>query len=415
MHDRPTSDRSVQAFARHLVEMLLAMIVGMSILGLVDSAILRALGLGTLRQLPLVDLAIMSVEMTVPMAGWMAFRGHAARDTVEMGLAMILPAGALVVSGGIGAVGPMDAEMAYHPLMLIAMVGLMVARRDVYAVGHHAHRHHAGHEPPHPLPAEAPAMSPSAAIRPSLARLGAIAAMSGIAVEIVAAVGHPSSVQPNDSAAVFAEYAKSTSWGVVHLGQFVGAVLVGLAVIVVAISMRRDGRGAAGFALAGAITALLGLAVFAVQMAVDGVALKAAIDAWIGAADPAAKASAFVVADVVRSLEKGLDGIFGLLNGASLVAIGFAILLGRRFSLALAPLAIVAGVGLAACGWLTALTGFSVEAASVAGPAQIALLAFLVGSAVQLASAARPNHQESTGVAAVAIGGPLPTLEAGLA
>jgi hypothetical protein len=294
--------------------------------------------------------------------------------------------------------------------MLIAMVGLMVARRDVYTAGHHAH-----HQPADPTPQEAPTVSTRPWIGPALARLGAAAAIGGIAVEIVAAAGHPSRVQPNDSPAVFAEYAASSSWAVVHLGQFVGAVLVGFAVIVVASSMRRDGRGAAGFAVAGAVAAVLGLAVFAVQMAVDGVALKAAIDAWVAAPDPAAKSSAFVVADVVRSLEKGLDGVFGLLNGASLVSIGVAILASRRFSLALAPLAIVAGVGLLASGWLTALTGFSPEAAAFAGPAQIALLAFLVGGAVQLASASRVNRRESSGAGSGAIGGPVPAVEAGLA
>ena len=65
MHDNHDS-LSVRAFVRHLVEMLVAMGVGMTLLGLLDTAILRAIGLGALREQPLLDLALMSVEMTPP-------------------------------------------------------------------------------------------------------------------------------------------------------------------------------------------------------------------------------------------------------------------------------------------------------------------------------------------------------------
>jgi hypothetical protein len=241
-------------------------------------------------------------------------------------------------------------------------------------------------------------MEPRAqSIRPSLARLGAVGALAGIAAEIVAAAGHPSTVQPNDSAGAFLEYARSGSWIVVHLGQLGGALLVGLAVVVLALSMRHDGRGAGALAVAGAIGAALGLAVFAVQMAVDGFGLKAGFDAWVAAQDPNSRAAAFIATDVIRSLEKGLDAVFSLLNGVSLVAIGSAILLGRRYALGLGAAAIVAGTDLAISGWLTALTGFSPEAAAVAAPAQLVFLLFLIGSAIGLLSASRSGairHRE---------------------
>ena len=137
----PAARHSAWAFTRHLVEMLLAMAIGMTIFGLVDSAVLRAVGLGSLRVQPSVDLVLMSLEMTVPMAAWMAFRGHPRRDTIEMSGSMLVPAALLVALGTVGVLGTMDAEMAYHPIMLVAMVGLMLARRDVYAASHHAHGH----------------------------------------------------------------------------------------------------------------------------------------------------------------------------------------------------------------------------------------------------------------------------------
>ena len=238
-------------------------------------------------------------------------------------------------------------------------------------------------------------------IPPSLARLAAVGAVAGILAEVVASAGHPAAVQPNDSAGVFLEYARSGSWIVVHLGQLGGALLVGLAVVVLALSMRRDGRGAGGLAVAGAVAASVGLAVFAVQMAVDGFGLKAGFDAWVAAQDPTVRAAAFIATDVIRSLEKGLDAIFSLLNGVSLLAIGTAILVGRRYALGLGAAAIVAGTGLAVSGWLTAMTGFSPEAKAVAAPAQLALLLFLVGSAVALLSASRSGAARSQPVPTV--------------
>ena len=149
MHDdaghRSSNPSSAALFVRHLGEMLLAMLVGMTVLGFVDSRALEAVGLGAIRQQPLADLALMSVEMTVPMALWMRRRAHAARDVLEMSASMVVPAVVLIGVGGLGVMTAMDAEMTYHPVMLAAMVGLMLARRDVYAAHHHAV--HPGREP----------------------------------------------------------------------------------------------------------------------------------------------------------------------------------------------------------------------------------------------------------------------------
>ncbi|GAA3510714.1 hypothetical protein [Georgenia daeguensis] len=49
---------------------------------------------------------------------------------------------------------------------------------------------------------------------------------------------------------------------------------------------------------------MLVAAVFAVQMAVDGVALKGAVDTWVNAAE-ADRQAAFVAAEAVRWTEKG--------------------------------------------------------------------------------------------------------------
>jgi hypothetical protein len=49
---------------------------------------------------------------------------------------------------------------------------------------------------------------------------------------------------------------------------------------------------------------------------------------------------------------------------------------------------IVAGAGLIGSGWMTALTGFSPEAASLAGPTMLAAIAFVLGTSVSMGRSA---------------------------
>ena len=74
--------------------------------------------------------------------------------------------------------------------------------------------------------------------------------------------------------------------------------------------------------LAAAVMAVVSAAVFAVQMAIDGVALKAAIDAWEAASSTADATAAYRVAESVRSVEKGLSALFNLVNGLTLLSLG---------------------------------------------------------------------------------------------
>jgi len=80
-----------RGFWRHFVEMLVAMAIGMfaglaiflSVVGMTfEQAIVRH---------PSLILFVMAVSMTVPMVGWMRYRGHAWRACFEMAAAMIVP------------------------------------------------------------------------------------------------------------------------------------------------------------------------------------------------------------------------------------------------------------------------------------------------------------------------------------
>jgi hypothetical protein len=75
---------------------------------------------------------VMAFSMTTPMVIWMRIRGHAWSVYLEMAAAMIAPAIPLcvqrmadVISGGICG--------AYCMLSLVAMLGVMVYRRDYFS------------------------------------------------------------------------------------------------------------------------------------------------------------------------------------------------------------------------------------------------------------------------------------------
>src|SRR4051812_8168787 len=97
------------------------------------------------------------------------------------------------------------------------------------------------------LRANGPAIVPSAyqaatsAIvdRQSL-RLGATLLFAGVLLSFAAGSFHPEREPANNHAAAFAEYASSNSWTLVHLGQFVGMVVLvaGLLAVGYALNLR---------------------------------------------------------------------------------------------------------------------------------------------------------------------------------
>jgi flagellar biosynthetic protein FliP len=119
-------------FTRHFLEMLLAMGVGMAALHpLWRLALPAALDHDTTTAL------VMATDMSIGMGAWMRFRGHGWRSVAEMSAAMYVP---FVVffpalwAGGISGAGVLAGG---HELMLPAMLGLMLWRRDEY--GGHLH------------------------------------------------------------------------------------------------------------------------------------------------------------------------------------------------------------------------------------------------------------------------------------
>jgi hypothetical protein len=120
-------------FLRHYGEMVVAMFLGMAVLGLpvdwamssagADSDAFMFLGMAT--------------TMTVPMVGWMIYRGHGWRANAEMSASMFVPAFAVIgvlTSGILTDIGVL--MLVEHVVMLLAMAGVMLLRPDEY-VHHH--------------------------------------------------------------------------------------------------------------------------------------------------------------------------------------------------------------------------------------------------------------------------------------
>jgi hypothetical protein len=127
-------------FARHYVEMLVAMVLGMVVLGTPATLALGAAGMSMSElhnDFPALMLFAMAVAMTVPMVAWMRYRGHRWQPTLEMAASMIIPtlvAIALLAT----AVLSFDALMGLeHVAMLLGMLVAMLLRLDEYTS--HAH------------------------------------------------------------------------------------------------------------------------------------------------------------------------------------------------------------------------------------------------------------------------------------
>lgn len=120
-----------RAFVVHYLQMLVAMVAGMMLLGPLTSLVGHGAGVE-------VHALLMATSMTLGMTAWMAWRRHSWPAVVEMGLVMylsfavlfppywlgLLPAGAMIVAG--------------HVLMLPAMALAMLFRREEYCAHHRA-------------------------------------------------------------------------------------------------------------------------------------------------------------------------------------------------------------------------------------------------------------------------------------
>ncbi|MET1089490.1 MAG: DUF4386 family protein [Arthrobacter sp.] len=194
-------------------------------------------------------------------------------------------------------------------------------------------------------------------------RLAATLLLAGVVVSILAGLLHTESHDANDHVSSFTAYAGSGIWTAVHLGQFAGMALVcaGLVTLWFVLYLprgthRRDAlRWVGRF---GALSAAAALVLYGALQAVDGVALKQAVDAW-AAADGQDKANRFATAEGIRWLEWGMRSYQSFLLGAALVLLGMAVAALRPVPRAIGLLMVVSGLAYLAQGWIIGELGFA--------------------------------------------------------
>jgi hypothetical protein len=149
IHEKPAGPAETAArrvswgrFARHYVEMVVAMIVGMLVLGPLAALLFGALGLAGVAEQPVVAALVMATTMTIGMSAWMAFRHHVWGGIVEMAAAMYASFVGFFLPYWAGWISGETVLVAGHVVMLVAMLLVMLRRREEYgAVGHHAADH----------------------------------------------------------------------------------------------------------------------------------------------------------------------------------------------------------------------------------------------------------------------------------
>jgi flagellar biosynthetic protein FliP len=117
--------------ARHYVEMVIAMFAGMIVLG----GLRAVLGLTVpFEEQPGTAYLLMAIDMSIGMAAWMRYRGDGWAGTLEMCAAMFVPL-ALTPLVWADLMGAMAFMTVAHVVMLVAMLAVLLRRRDEHA--HH--------------------------------------------------------------------------------------------------------------------------------------------------------------------------------------------------------------------------------------------------------------------------------------
>jgi flagellar biosynthetic protein FliP len=127
-------------FIQHLLEMSIAMVVGMFALGLPLQALFDAVGWSFMNDYTVPMTLVMATTMSIGMAVWMRIRGCGWPAIFEMSLAMYVPFVAMYPFYWAGLVSEMAIMIVGHSLMVPAMVVAMLFRLDEYTSAHHHHK-----------------------------------------------------------------------------------------------------------------------------------------------------------------------------------------------------------------------------------------------------------------------------------
>jgi hypothetical protein len=189
-------------------------------------------------------------------------------------------------------------------------------------------------------------------------RLAAVLLLVGLVLFVGITAIHPGHEDANDHPAAFDEYSASAQWAAIHLGEFTGMTVIILGVVVLIFAFNTRQRILEIMGRLAAISAAAALALYGALQAVDGVALKRAVDAW-ASAPQAEKAARFASAEAIRGLEEGMRSYQDVMLGLALILLAIMVI---GVATNLRPIGYVMGLsGFAqlAQGWILSIEGFS--------------------------------------------------------
>jgi len=188
-------------------------------------------------------------------------------------------------------------------------------------------------------------------------RLSAALLLVGQLLYVVVTLFHADG-DANNHPAVFAEYAASGIWTAVHVGQFacMAIMLAGLLALFFALDAQSGMASWAG--RFGAVSAVTTLGLYGVVLAVDGVALKQAVDAWASAPDTE-KAARFASAEALRWLEWGTRSYENFTLGLAVLLFAVAVARTAWVPRPIPYLMGLSGLTYLVQGWVAGTEGFS--------------------------------------------------------
>jgi hypothetical protein len=239
---------------------------------------------------------------------------------------------------------------------------------------------------------EAPRTSGTSVDRGALTLSGALLLVGFVVNGIQRMIWHPTGAE-DDHEAIFREYAASDAWEATHLAEFV-LVLVALAGLLVLCRALRPETPYLALLAASALIATG--ATWAALQAVDGVALKQAVDAWVDASGTE-EATRFADAETARWLEWGLQSYFRVLLGVAFLLLGSAAVVSRLVPSWLGALLALGGLLSLAIGFSVAYAGLESGFQDAVGLAlQLVVLVFIVGLLVVARRSREPGTRPAS-------------------
>ena len=133
MTTRTTRRRpALRRFVGHYLEIVVAAVAGMVVLGPAESMLLNPIGWAELLANFETATLVMATNMTIAMAAWMRLRRHDWAAIAEMAVAMYAPFLVLFPPLWLGVLSATGLMILGHVLMLLAIAAAMLRRRDEY-------------------------------------------------------------------------------------------------------------------------------------------------------------------------------------------------------------------------------------------------------------------------------------------